>query len=311
MITGGTGSLGSCLTRKLLDQGHNNIVLFDTWPNYKRINDFLRKVTVVSGDITDWTDIASTMEKYHISDVFHLAAILSSEAREKPLRALKINAEGTVNILEACRIFGIKKVIFVSSISTYGPGLPEPVNEAHRQQPTNIYGITKLFCELWGSHYYSQYNIDFRAVRFPRIVNAGRAGTGVAVFPSRMIENAALGKAYEVEVTEGYRVPIIYIKDAVNILLSLYKVKRVNIRVYNINGLIPTAREILQIIQKYIPDAPIKFSSKPITPHLTIPFLYDDERAREELGWRVGYSLEKMVEDFIHEVHCGRESRKN
>ena len=302
MITGGTGSLGSYLARRLIDEGYRNIFLFDAYPNNSRISDISEKVKVISGDITDWKDITGTIEKYHIREIFHLAAILSSEAREKPLRAHKINVEGTVNILEACRMFDIQKVIFISSISTYGLGVPEPVDENQRQQPTNIYGITKLFCELWGLYYHSQYSIDFRAVRFPRIVNAGRSGTGVALFPSSMIENAALGKSYEVEVGEEYRVPIIYIKDAVNILLSLYTTEQIETRVYNINGLSPTAKEILQVIQKYIPDSPIKFSSKPIKPHLEIPFLYNDTKAQEELGWRIEYSLDKMVKDLIKEV---------
>lgn len=302
MITGGTGSLGSYLARGLLDRGYHDIVLFDAFPNYKRIGDLTEKVGVVTGDVNDWVDIAGTIEKYHVREIFHLAALLSSEVREKPLRALKINVEGTVNILEASRMFGIQKVIFISTVSTYGPGLPEPVDEAQRQQPTNLYGITKLSCELWGLYYHHQYDIDFRAVRFPRIVNAGRSGTGVALFPSSMIEDAALGESHEVEVGEEYRVPIIYVKDAVEVLLALYTAQEVKTRVYNINGLIPTAREILEAIRKYIPDAPIAFSSSPITPHLAIPIRYDDAKAREELGWSMGYSLDEIVEDFIDEA---------
>ena len=308
MITGGTGSLGSYLARGLLGKGYRDIVLFDAYPNYQRVSDLVEKVRVVSGNINNWADIAGTIEEYHIREVFHLAAILSSEAREKPLQALKINVEGTVNILEASRMFGIQKVIFISSISTYGPGVPEPVDENQRQLPTNLYGITKLSCELWGLYYWRQYNIDFRAVRFPRIVNPGRSGTGVALFPSSMIENAALGKFYDVEVGEEYRVPIIYVKDAVGVLLALYAAPEVKTRVYNINGLVPPAKEILQVVQKYIADAPIQFSQSPITPHLEIPLHYDDTKAQKELDWSIGYPLEEMVKDFIDEVRPRSES---
>ena len=302
MITGGTGSIGYYLTKGLIQKGYRDIVLFDAYPNYNRIADLVEKVRVVSGDINDWTDIGGTIEKYHIREIFHLAAILSSEALEKPLRALKINVEGTVNILEASRMFNIQKVIFVSTISTYGPGVPEPVDENQRQLPTNLYGITKLSCELWGLYYHQQYGIDFRAVRFPRIVNPGRSGTGVALFPSSMIENAALRKFYEVEVGKEFRVPIIYVKDAVDALLALYAAQTIKTRVYNINGLVPTAKEILQVVRKYIADAPIQFSESPITPHLEIPILYDDTKAQKELDWSIGYPLEEMVKDFIDEV---------
>jgi nucleoside-diphosphate-sugar epimerase len=305
LITGGMGSLGSYLARGLITKGYSDIVLFDAHSQYQRLGDLVKKVKVVSGDINDWTDIAGTIEKHRIREIFHLAAILSSEAMEKPLRAFKINLEGTVNILEASRLFGIQKVIFISSVSTYGPGLPEPVDENQRQQPTNIYGITKLASELWGIYYHQHYNIDFRAVRFPRIVNAGRTGTGVGLFPSRMIEDAARGRSHEVEVGEDYQIPIIYIKDGVDLLLALFMARDVETRVYNVNGLIPKAKEIVEAIRKHIPDASIGFSSAPTTPHLEIPIRYDDAKAREELGWRISYPLHEMVRDFIDEIRSG------
>jgi UDP-glucose 4-epimerase len=308
MITGGTGSLGYYLAKGLIREGYHDIVLFDAYPNYNRIADLPETVRVVTGDINDWTDIAGTIEKYRIREIFHLAAILSTEAREKPIRALKINVEGTVNILEASRMFNIQKVIFISTISTYGPGVPEPVNEDQRQLPTNLYGITKLSCELWGLYYHQQHGIDFRALRFPRIVNPGRTGTGVALFPSSMIENAALGKFYEVEVGEEFRVPIVYVKDAVGVLLALYAAQGIQTRVYNINGLVPTAKEILQVVQKFIGDAPIQFSQSPITPHLEIPLHYDDTKVQRELAWSMRYPLEEMVKDFIDEVRPMPES---
>jgi nucleoside-diphosphate-sugar epimerase len=88
----------------------------------------------------------------------------------------------------------------------------------------------------------------------------------------------------------------------VDALLALYAAQTIKTRVYNINGLVPTAKEILQVVRKYIADAPIQFSESPITPHLEIPILYDDTKAQKELGWSIGYPLEEMVKDFIDEV---------
>ena len=302
LITGGTGSLGSFLAKEMVKRDYQDIILFDYNPDYERISDILNKVKVAAGNITDWTDVVSVMKEHGVREVFHLAALLSTEIKEKPFSGFKVNVEGTVNILEASRILGVKKLIFVSSISTFGPGLPEPVKETYRQQPTNLYGITKLVGELWCLYYWQEYNIDTRILRFPRIVNPGRRGKGVALFPSLMIEKAAIGEYYEIEVSEEYKVPIIYIKDAVDVLISLYETRQIKSRVYNINGLLPTAKEILETVKKYVPGARLKFSKKPIVPHLTIPLRYDDSKAKNELGWRIGYTLDKMIEDFINEV---------
>jgi len=302
LITGGTGSLGSSLAKEMTKRGYSDIILFDFKPDYQRISEISNKVKIATGNITDWTDVISVIKEYGIEEIFHLAALLSTEVKEKPFSGFKVNIEGTVNILEASKILGVKKLIFASSVSTFGPGIPEPVKETYRQQPTNLYGITKLVGELWCLYYHQQYNIDVRALRFPRIVNPGRKGAGVALFPSLMIEKAALNEYYEVEVSEEYKVPIIYVKDAVNALLSLYEARQVKTRIYNINGLLPTAKQILETIKKYVPDAPVKFSKKPVTPHLAIPLYYDDSKAKEELGWKNEYTLDRMVKDFISEV---------
>ena len=84
--------------------------------------------------------------------------------------------------------------------------------------------------------------------------------------------------------------------------ILLYEARQIKTRIYNINGLLPTARQILETIKKYVPDAPVKFSKKPVTPHLAIPLYYDDSKAKEELGWKNEYTLDRMVKDFISEV---------
>ena len=195
LITGGTGSLGIYLAKAIREQYPDNIVLFDYRLDPSRLVGFENKVTVVSGNVAYWPDVVNTIQKYGVKEIFHLAAILSTESMQNPFASFKVNLEGTINILEAARILKISKIIFPSTVASFGPGLPEPVDENAPQIPTNLYGITKLSGELWGRYYHQQYDIDFRALRFSRIVNAGRTGSGVALFPSRMIEDAILNLA--------------------------------------------------------------------------------------------------------------------
>jgi threonine 3-dehydrogenase len=302
LITGGTGSLGTYLAKAIIHEDLGDIVLFDFRPDYDRVAGLTDKVKIVSGNIADWPDVVKTIKEYDVKNIFHLAALLSTESMEKPYLSYKINIEGTVNILEAARIFPVEKVVFPSSIATFGPGLPEPVREGAPQVPTNLYGITKLSGELWGRYYHQEYDIDFRALRFSRIVNAGRVGSGAALFPSSMIEDAIFKKDHEVGVPEDYRVPIIYIKDAARALVSLYKAPQVKTRIYNINGILPSAKEIMEKVKTHIPDAPLCFAKDLVTPPLAIPLSYDDSKASEELGWEMKYDLDAMIQDFIEEV---------
>jgi nucleoside-diphosphate-sugar epimerase len=306
LITGGAGLLGSSLAKELINQGYNDIVLFDVQPNYKLGEDILKKAKVIMGDITLWTDLTNVIATYEVDEVFHLAAILSSESEQNPTKAFRINVEGTVNLLEISRMNKVKHVIFPSTIATYGPDVIEPVDEKQRQEPTNIYGVTKVACELWGLYYYRRYGVDFRAVRFCRLVNPGREGGGAASFPSLMIQKAALGEPYESEVQDDYRIPLIYMKDAVNALFLLFKAEEVKTRIYNLSGLAPTAREILNIIKKYIPDCSLRFPAKKTVSHLQIPLRYEDSKAREELGWAPKFNLEEMIKDFVEEVKTGK-----
>ena len=116
LITGGTGFIGSHLARELVAKG-NKVVLFDYRPNENRISDLLDKVDIVKGDITSVSNIVDTLKDYSIKDVFHTAFAMSAECETNLEIAYSTNIRGTYNLLDACRILGIKKFIFLSSLS--------------------------------------------------------------------------------------------------------------------------------------------------------------------------------------------------
>jgi len=307
LITGGTGSIGAFLVKELIkNKVDKEIILFDLNPNYKRIKEISNQVKVIRGDVSIWSDLVNIVKKYGIGEIFHLAAILSSESEQSPLQSMRVNIEGTINILETAKLFNINKVIFPSTISTYGLNAVEPVDENQIQQPTNIYGVTKVLDELWGLYYYRKYRIDFRSVRFPRIVNPGRTGSGAALFPSELIEKVALEEPYKPELKKDYKIPILYIKDAIKSLMLLYEAKEVKTRIYNLSALIPDAEEILRVLKKYKPNVKVEFLPQSFSSHLQIPLTFNSEKIYRELGWEIEYNTDKMVEDFIEYVNKNR-----
>ena len=94
LITGGTGSLGACLAKEMVNEIREDIVLFDFRPDYDRVAGLTDKVKIVSGNIADWPDVVRTIKDYDITDIVHLAALLFTESMEKPYASFKINLEG-------------------------------------------------------------------------------------------------------------------------------------------------------------------------------------------------------------------------
>ncbi len=305
LITGGLGFLGSNLARKLV---HENMktVLFDIKSNYELVEDIKDSVEIVKGDISDKNAVQKTIAEYKVKNIFHLGAILSAAAEADPMKSFGVNFMGTINVLEAARIFRINKVIYSSSVAAYGSNLPQPVVEDICLKPRTVYGISKVFSELWGLYYHQRYRIDFRAMRFPSIVGPGRGLGGASAYTTLIIQKAALNEPYEIEVDEGATIPIMYYKDAVRALYTLYDAKNPKSRIYNIAGISPTISEIVEEVKKHLPNTFLKFSPK----HDTVAIVYswpntlDESKARRELGWKLVYTLDRLVMDFIEEVRA-------
>lgn len=304
MITGGLGFIGSHLARKLVGMGEM-VILFDVIPKSKLIDDIRDKVTVVRGDLGNWAEVLDTVKKYKVDCIYHLGALLSAAAEENPLTAYMVNSNGMFHVLEAARLFDVEKVIFLSSIASYGLRIPERVSDDEVQLPTTLYGVTKVFSERLGEYYHRKFSINFRGVRFPSVIGPGRGPGGASAYSSLMIQNPAAGMPYDVFVDQIATIPLLYIKDAVQSLIALEDVEETKLtrRVYNIEGFSPTALELANTVRKYIPKARIEFNPDPEMVKIVHgwPRELDDSVAREDWGWKSKYTLDAAVRDFITE----------
>ena len=309
MITGGLGFIGSHLARKLVDLGEE-VVLFDVIYRTNLIEDIRQKVTIVRGDLGNWAQVLEAVKKYKIDTIYHTAALLSASAEASPLAAYDVNANGTFHILEAAKLFDVRSVIFLSSISTYGPGVPERVDDDTIQRPTTMYGVTKVFGERMGEYYQIKFGVNFRAVRFPSIIGPGRGGGGASAYSSLIIQEAAAGRTYEVFVDKEARIPLLYIEDAVQSMVSLEQVpeEKLKRRVYNIEGFSPTAEKLAGAVRSQIPQMRIKFTpdSEMMRIIQSWPRELDGGNARRDWGWQTRYNLDEAVNHFIREFRARR-----
>ena len=148
----------------------------------------------------------------------------------------------------------------------------------------------------------------FRGIRFPQVIGPGVRSGGFGQYNPGMIEAAALGKPYEVWVPEETALPIIYIKDAVRSLLQLYDAdeSRIKTRIYNLGQITPppTAKGLADIVRRFVPGAKITFKPDPsaIEAVRVISKRIDGTNAEKEWDWKIGYSAEETVKDFLEEM---------
>jgi threonine 3-dehydrogenase len=310
LITGGSGFLGLELSRVLLARG-NNIILFDIVPPKQESGKDEKAQQFVQGNISYWTEVCNVIRDYKVEHIFHLAAMLSAQCEANPWAAFQVNGLGTYYVLEASRLFGVKKVIFASSMGAYGDVPDGIAYEDTIQRPQSMYGITKVFGELLGLYYHQRFGIDFRGVRFPQLVGAGIKSEGYGQYNPKMIDCAKRGIPFEAWVTKETSIPIMYIKDAVRSLFELFEAdeNKIKTRVYNVGQIVPSpkAGDLLREIKKYFQDALITFNPNPeaMDNLEALPKKLDDQKARDEWGWSIRYGLKEMVEDFVKESNRG------
>jgi threonine 3-dehydrogenase len=309
LITGGTGFIGANVARLLLARGESRPVVFDRNPSPQRLDEIAERVEIVQGDLGNFSHVLHAVERSRPEVIFHLGGMLSFPSEADPAAALQANAMGTYHVLEAARLFKVPKVIFSSTIATYGMDITEPVlSDDTIQRPELFYGITKVFGEQLGFFYRRKYDLDFRGVRFPSIVGPGVRTPAIVQYNSWVIEECAKGNPYEIYVDPETRCPVMYFKDAARALVRLSDAPREAIKrgVYVIAGVTPivTAGELAELVRERIPGARITFNPdrelQPILDRLLLP--PDDRNAQQEWGWEAAYTQADVIDDFLREL---------
>jgi nucleoside-diphosphate-sugar epimerase len=214
---------------------------------------------------------------------------------------------GTYHVLEAARLFGVKKVLITSSLAVYVNSLHkfDVITEKTLQRPENIYGVTKVFGELLGLYYQRRFNLDVRGIRLPIVFGPDVESPGFGQYNSQLIQSAILGRPFEVKVPEDTVVPLLYVKDAVRSLIMLFHAPgdRLVTRMYNVGQITPppTTGDLVGMVRRFCPEAPITFRPDPLFTEFArnTPREIRCDEALGEWGWQVSYPLEAAVRDFI------------
>ena len=183
LITGGAGFIGSHILAQLQGRRDMDVVVFDNLSSGSKEH-VPAGMELVEGDVCDEAAVDALFADHHFDAVIHLAAqTMVPTSVEQPVLDCRINLEGVLHVLEACRIHGTSHILFSSSAAVYGDNLHIPLKETERLVPTSPYGITKMTTEHYLRVYHELYGMDATVFRFANVYGErqGEKGEGGVV----------------------------------------------------------------------------------------------------------------------------------
>jgi nucleoside-diphosphate-sugar epimerase len=313
VVTGGLGFVGCSLATRILADGAvagravDQLVLADrlagdsppgTPPG----------ATTVDLDVADRGQVAALLSRPDLV-VFHLASIVSAGGELDFDGALRVNLDGTRNVLEACRALGSRpRLVFASTLATFGgSAAPATVTDLVRQVPQTTYGTTKAIGELLVNDYSRKGFVDGRSVRLPTVViRPGAPNAAASSFASAVFREPLNGVDYALPVGLDVRMPVIGERTAVSCLLQLAALDAEALgddRALNLPSISVTVAEMLDSLRRVAGPRPLGRVQVRVDPRVdaivrTWPAEATAERATQ-LGLPRDESLDAIVEAYI------------
>lgn len=277
LVTGADGFLGKYVSSMLRDHG------IDHAPSAKSNLDILNK-----------KDVVSKIKNFDV--IIHLAGNIRTSATDSAENHFNINSLGTLNVLEACRINKVPRIILASSAEVYGnPSRLGRINELDIAAPVDFYGQSKLLAECFCRGYSEKFGINFTVLRFTYLYGWGMYPSRVV---SKIINSAAENKKLHLLVGPRAFTDMLYVKDAARAILLVLLNKHSRNKIINISsGRKITVSDLIKTAKYFYPDLNFTISGKK---EIGDYYIYDNNLARTILNFRPKYNLRAGFEDYIN-----------
>lgn len=322
LVTGGAGYVGSHCVLALLNAGAN-VVIFDnlelghieTVETLKSIQSKGKVVDFIQGDLKNLSDIENVFEKHKIDAVVHFAAYSQvAESMKNPQKYFSNNVDGSVNLLNSMKKYGVKKIVFSSTAATYGEPVYTPIDENHPQKPINPYGETKLEIEKIMDKFDKDFGLKSVRLRYFNVAGAdslGRIGEWhepeTHLIPNILKSTFGSGKTFQMFGTDYDTVDGTCVRDYINVedlarahVLALdYLEKDGETNFFNLgtnNG--NSVKEVFSVCEK-VTGKKIPVDVQPRREGDPAILVADNNKAKNILGW----IPEKTLEDSISSAY--------
>ncbi len=257
-------------------------------------------------DVMDSNRLIHFVIRHKITQIYHLAAVLSGNAEKIPIQAWNINMDSLMNILDLAKeVPEVKRVFWPSSIAVFGPTTPRHNTPQFTiTEPNTVYGISKLAGERWIEYYHQRYGLDIRSIRYPGLISyKTEAGGGTTDYAVEIFYDAIKKGCYECFLEEDASLPMMFMDDAIQATVDLMDADINDLSIhssYNVAGISFNPKQLTEEIQKHIPEFKIKY--KPDFRQAIAeswPASIDDSIAKKDWGLNYKYDISSLTETML------------
>lgn len=274
LVTGAGGCIGSW-TVAILERSGVEVVAFDLRDDRTRLslligNDAAQDVKWETGDISDYERLNEVCRRHEITGIIHLAGLMIPFCKADPAMGARVNVEGTINVLEAARHNGLKRLSYASSSAIHGmpPGGPTIAT---------LYGAYKLANEYTAQVYWLDWGVPSVGIR-PNVVYGVGRDQGMTSEFSVGLAHAAIGEPFQV--SYGGPLSWLYAGEAAAAFIAVMCKDGCDARVFDLNGTCMTVEEGIEILSDLVPEHQVSTTGTP----LPVPADLSDAPIREHLG---------------------------
>ena len=316
LVTGAAGHIGSNVARVLVEHGEQ-VVGFDALspPAHSVLAPVQDSLAFVTGSVLDLPLLMGVIKQHNVDAIVHLAAIMGN-APQRPVETIRVNIEGTLNMLEAGRILGLRRVISTSSYgaaASFGKDQSKTVPEDEYVLPISSkdmippYGATKMMDEEMTYMYRHQYGVDAAIVRPAMVYGPGRPRDRAMGHPlEAIIFSAHEGTPVTAPSGRDSTIDSTYVKDTALGFEKVLRASELPNWLYNISaGTVYSIGRMADAVAAAYPDAPIEVGPgvwhgldgkgaavAPVRP------ASDITRARRDLGYEPQFHVEEAAMDY-------------
>ena len=301
LVIGAGGQIGLELIHALAaDYGYENVVPADIRdvPGFKNF-------TSATFNALDAKALFETVTSHGITQIYHLAALLSATGEQQPELAWKLNMESLFHVLNLAKEGHIKKVYWPSSIAVFGPTTPRHLTPQYTvMEPSTIYGISKQAGERWCAWYHNKFNVDVRSLRYPGLIGwKTPPGGGTTDYAVHIFHEALKHKQYICFLKSDTALPMMHMDDAIRATRMIMEAPASSVKIrgsYNVSAMSFTPAELANIITTLIPEFEISYAPdfrQAIAD--SWPASIDDTEARNHWGWKPSFDVKGLCQDML------------
>ncbi len=303
LILGAGGQIGLELTEALNEKYGADQVIISDIKEPQSFENFSNKYLNI--DVTDRNALREVIITNKVSQVYHMAALLSATAEQHPDRAWAVNIGSLLSLLDIAKDKLVEKIYWPSSIAVYGETTPKQLTPQHTiTEPSTVYGIAKYAGELWCKYYKEKHNVDVRSLRYPGIISwKSQPGGGTTDYAVEIYHAALNNETFNCYLSPTRALPMMYMDDAIRATVEVMSADLSDLSIsmaYNISAISFTPEEIAEDIRKSIPNFKIEYNPD-FRDNIASswPESIEDTVAQKDWNWKAKYNLQDITQTML------------